>query len=94
MNKILKNLSVIIIFLSVSLYSNAQVGESRNDLAIGFNGGVNMSSVSFTPTIKQSNIMGMCGGLSIRYTCEKYFYCDLWLAGRNQLCTTWMEGRY
>ena len=68
MNKILKNLSVIIIFLSVSLYSNAQVGESRNDLAIGFNGGVNMSS--------------------------EIFYCDLWLAGRNQLCTTWMEGRY
>lgn len=51
----------------------AQVGEARNDLAIGINGGVNMSSVTFTPTIKTTNIMGACGGLTIRYTCEKYF---------------------
>lgn len=73
MNKTLRTFSIIVILISIALNTNAQVGESRNDLAIGFNGGINMSSVSFTPTIKQGNLMGKCGGLSIRYTCEKYF---------------------
>ncbi len=51
----------------------AQVGEARNDIAIGINGGVTLSSVTFTPTIKQGNLMGMIGGITLRYTCEKYF---------------------
>lgn len=53
--------------------AHAQVGEHRRDLAIGFNGGVNLSSVGFTPTIKQGMLMGATGGLTLRYTCEKYF---------------------
>ncbi len=51
----------------------AQVGEHRSDLAVGVNGGVNLSSVTFTPNIKQGMLTGMTGGLTLRYTCEKYF---------------------
>ena len=31
----------------------AQVGQLRDNLAIGFNAGYNLSSVDFSPTIKQ-----------------------------------------
>lgn len=51
----------------------AQVGEMRNNFAVGFNGGVNINSVSFTPRIKQSNLMGITGGVTARYISEKYF---------------------
>lgn len=53
--------------------AHAQVGERRNDLAIGFNGGYVLNKVSFNPTIKQNYKTGIEGGLTIRYTCEKYF---------------------
>lgn len=53
--------------------SYAQVGEFRNDLAIGFNGGYVMSSVAFVPKVPQSQLGGITGGLTLRYTCEKYF---------------------
>lgn len=53
----------------------AQMGESRNDLAVGINAGVNMSNVSFKPTIKQNSMTAPNIGATIRYTCEKYFTC-------------------
>ncbi|MCF0160717.1 MAG: PorT family protein [Bacteroidaceae bacterium] len=61
--------------VSLALPVRAQVGDSRSDLAIGFTGGVNITSVSFTPTIKQSSLIGPNFGATIRYTCEKYFTC-------------------
>ncbi len=51
----------------------AQVGEQRHNFALGINGGVNLSSVSFMPKVKQKNLMGITGGLTMRYICEKYF---------------------
>lgn len=51
----------------------AQVGELRSNLAVGFNGGYNLSSVDFSPTIKQGLQPGYTGGLTLRYTTEKYF---------------------
>lgn len=51
----------------------AQVGELRSNLAVGFNGGYNLSSVDFSPTIKQGLQPGFTGGLTLRYTTEKYF---------------------
>lgn len=66
-------IACITLLLTGILPSHAQVGEPRNDLAIGFNAGMNMSSVTFSPTIKTSNLTGMCGGITVRYTCEKYF---------------------
>lgn len=65
-------LTAIITFV-VCACAQAQVGLPRNDLAIGVNGGYVINRVSFTPTIKQQWKGGETMGLSIRYTCEKYF---------------------
>ena len=51
----------------------AQVGDYRTDLAIGVNGGYAMTRLSFTPDVPQNLLGGVTGGLTIRYTCEKYF---------------------
>ena len=51
----------------------AQVGEHRNDLSVGFNGGVALSNVSFLPKVPQDMHTGLTGGLSFRYVSEKYF---------------------
>ena len=52
---------------------SAQVGEYRNDLAIGVNGGYVMSNVAFVTKVPQGQLGGMTGGFTARYTCEKYF---------------------
>ena len=52
---------------------NAQVGKPRNDFAVGVNGGYIVNKVDFSPTIKQNWHGGETFGLSLRYTCEKYF---------------------
>ncbi len=59
------------LFLTGSLA--AQVGELRDEIAVGFNGGYNLSSVDFSPTIKQGLQPGYTGGVTLRYTTEKYF---------------------
>lgn len=51
----------------------AQIGAHRNDLSVGVNGGYVMSSIGFTPKVTQDSHTGMTFGLSMRYTCEKYF---------------------
>ena len=67
-------LSFVFITCHLSLItSSAQVGEHRNDMAIGFNGGMVLSNVGFLPKVPQSMHQGLTGGLSLRYTCEKYF---------------------
>lgn len=58
---------------AANLSLQAQVGEQRNNFAIGVNGGVNISSVTFSPTVRQQNLMGVNGGITARYICEKYF---------------------
>ena len=62
-----------LLLAGLSLPAAAQIGEPRNNLSVGFNGGVNLNSVSFTPTIKQNSLMGITGGLTARYISEKYF---------------------
>ena len=59
--------------LLFSTISFAQVGELRSNLAMGVNGGVNLSRVDFSPTIKQELQPGLTGGVTLRYTTEKYF---------------------
>lgn len=59
--------------LLFSTISFAQVGELRSNLAVGVNGGVNLSRVDFSPTIKQELQPGLTGGVTLRYTTEKYF---------------------
>ena len=55
------------------LSANAQVGEQRHNLAIGINGGINLNKASFSPTVKQKNLMGINGGITARYISERYF---------------------
>ena len=57
----------------------AQVGEARNSLAVGFTGGVMMNTIGFDPTIKQNQHIGPTFGVVARYTSERYFkaYCAL-----------------
>lgn len=67
-----------ILFISCLLclipqFVHAQLQDERHNLAIGINGGVNLNSVSFTPSIKQTNFIAPEFGLTIRYISEKYF---------------------
>jgi hypothetical protein len=69
----MKRLLIPLFGLLLSLSTHAQVGELRSNLAVGFNGGYNLSKVDFSPTIKQNLHPGLTGGLTLRYTTEKYF---------------------
>ena len=51
----------------------AQVGEHRNDLAVGGNAGYALNTIGFVPKVSQAMHGGMTFGLSARYVCEKYF---------------------
>jgi len=73
MSSILYRLYSVLAALLLAASVHAQVGLPRNDLAIGVNGGYMLNRVSFTPTIKQKWKTGETFGLTIRYTCEKYF---------------------
>ena len=59
--------------LFLPLAVHAQVGEYRNNLAVGFNGGYVLDKLSFVPDVPQDMMGGLTGGLSLRYTSEKYF---------------------
>lgn len=64
---------LILLLLSTSLGVSAQVGEYRRDFAVGVNGGYVMSNINFMPEVPQKMLGGMTAGVSMRYTCEKYF---------------------
>ncbi len=70
-------------FLNTKAYS--QIGEPRNDLAIGFNAGYTLNQVSFNPTIQQKLKGSPTFGFTARYTCEKYF---------KSLCSIQLEVNY
>ena len=80
-----KNQIIVLLFLSLSMVAHAQIGEHRNDLAIGVNGGYVMSKVGFTPEVQQKQHGGMTGGISVRYVCEKYF---------KTICSVYAEVNY
>lgn len=70
----------------------AQVGEYRSELSLGVNGGYVMSNVGFNPSIPQKSLGGVTGGLTVRYTCEKYFNSICALVGEvNYAQTGWKE---
>ena len=74
-----------VILLALPLTAAAQIGDHRDDLAIGVNGGYVLSNVGFTPSVRQSMHGGLTGGLSVRYVCEKYF---------NTICSIYGEVNY
>lgn len=69
----MRRLSLILIACIVSIKMMGQVGELRDNVSIGFNAGYNLSSVDFSPTIKQGLQPGYTSGATLRYTTEKYF---------------------
>lgn len=78
-------LCIISLLMLFPLSSLAQVGEHRNDLAIGANDGYMLSNVGFVPKVNQTFHGGYTGGLSLRYVCEKYF---------NSICSIYAELNY
>ena len=81
MNRILTTAIALILTLAAS----AQVEERRNMLEIGLAGGATFSSMEFQPTVRQKNLPGINGGISARYTTEKYF---------NMICAAQLELNY
>lgn len=69
----MRKVLVSLLLSAVMLPAAAQVGEYRNNLSIGVNGGYVLSNVGFTPKVNQGYHGGVTGGLSFRYVCEKYF---------------------
>ena len=79
-------LAALFIACHLSLAASwAQVGEHRSELAVGVNGGYALSSIGFVPKVPQSQHGGLTGGLSFRYTSEKYF---------NSICAVVAELNY
>ena len=70
----------------------AQIGDYRTDFAVGVNGGYMLSNVGFMPEVPQNMLGGLTGGLTVRYTCEKYFksICAI-VAEVNLAQTGWKE---
>ena len=71
--KIKNSIGAALLLATWALPSHAQIGEQRQNFAVGFNGGININSVSFSPTVRQKSLMGINGGLTARYISEKYF---------------------
>ena len=69
--------------LPLSLF--AQLQDERHNLSVGINGGVNLNSVSFTPSIKQTNFIAPESGLTVRYISEKYFKMICGIQGEIKL---------
>ena len=61
------------LFIFLPFLAQAQIGDHRSELAVGANAGYMLSSVGFTPRVPQTLHPGLTGGLTVRYTSEKYF---------------------
>ena len=62
----LKQISLIAVLL-VSLVAKAQVGDHRNDFAIGGGAGVVLNKVGFVPNVPQNMHLGTTFGVTARY---------------------------
>ena len=81
----MKKTYALILLCLAPMWAFAQVGEHRNQFAIGFQAGYNLNSVDFVPKVNQKMHKGLTGGLMARYTCEKYF---------KTICSIQMEFNY
>ena len=81
----MKKIIVSALAFFLALPALAQLGEERSNLALGVDVGMNMSQVSFEPSIKQKSQNGMAFGITARYMCEKYF---------NMMCGIQAEVNY
>ncbi len=65
--------AAVVLLMTSHVNADAQIGDHRNDLSVGVNAGYIISNVGFTPKVTQQGHGGITMGLSMRYTCEKYF---------------------
>lgn len=75
--KIFKNgITIAAIFFAISVVSNitaqAQTHYSSN-VSLGVKGGVDLSRITFTPSVKQNFLLGYNGGVTFRYIEENHF---------------------
>ncbi len=83
-------ISILLSVLAVSAFP--QIGEHRSELSVGVNGGYMMSNIGFNPDVPQTNLGGFTGGLTVRYTCEKYFKSICALVGEVNISQVgWKE---
>ena len=68
-----KLLFYILVCCMSTTTAKAQIGEHRDEFAVGVSGGYIMSSINFQPEVTQRQLGGMIGGVTFRYTTEKYF---------------------
>lgn len=73
--------TLLLLLLTCALPATAQVGEYRNQLALGFNAGLAMNTVGFDPRVNQQQLLGPHFGVTFRYTSERYFktFCAIQL---------------
>ena len=90
--KVVKCVLPFYLFTFLPFSARAQVGEYRTDFAVGANAGYMLSNVGFMPEVPQGWLGGFTGGLTMRYTCEKYFksICAI-VAEVNLAQTGWKE---
>ena len=81
----MKKTYALLLLCLAPMWAFAQVGEHRNQFAVGFQGGYSLNSVDFVPKVNQKMYKGLTGGLTARYTCEKYF---------KTICSIQMEFNY
>ena len=74
-----------IIFSLAALTASAQIEEPRSIFELGVSGGMNLSKMDLQPSLRQKMLKGANGGLSIRYTSEKYF---------SMICAAQLEVNY
>ena len=90
--KVVKCFLPFYLFIFLPFSARAQIGDYRTDFAVGVNGGYMLSNVGFMPEVPQNMLGGLTGGLTVRYTCEKYFksICSI-VAEVNVAQTGWKE---
>lgn len=81
----IRQLILSFLLVAFSSIAKAQVGEPRQDFAVGISGGYTMNQVSFSPAIKQFFKGSPEFGFTARYICEKYF---------NSICGVQVEVNY
>lgn len=68
-----KGICILILLMLTGTAVRAQVESPRSSLEIGVAGGMNLNRMEFQPSIRQKLQQGINGGISARYTSEKYF---------------------
>lgn len=81
----MKKTYALILLCLAPILALAQVGEHRNQFAVGFQAGLNLNDIDFIPKVNLKKYQGFTGGLTARYTCEKYF---------KTICSIQMEFNY